>query len=71
MKYPLHRCTIAVTGHFGPKRSHEKIKQWVEANGGTFSRDVTKAVTHLVCSKEYYKGNTRMGIFSIHPAYLT
>lgn len=66
MKHPLQRLTIAVTGDFGSKRSHDKIKHWVEVNGGTFSKDITRSVTHLVCSKEDYKKNVPTGILSYH-----
>ncbi|KAL8783499.1 MAG: hypothetical protein Q9195_009369 [Heterodermia aff. obscurata] len=55
MKYPLKRFTIAVTGDFGHARTHEKMKQWTEHNGGEFSREISNEVTHLVCSKEHYK----------------
>lgn len=55
MKYPLKRFTIAVTGDFGRARTHEKMKQWTEHNGGAFAREISNKVTHLVCSKEHYK----------------
>ena len=61
----MQRCTVAVTGDFGSARSHEKMKQWVEKNGGTFSKEITKSVTHLVCSKEEWKRKGPMGI-SVH-----
>ena len=61
----MQGCTVAVTGDFGLARSHEKMKQWVDRNGGTFSKDITKSVTHLVCSKEEWKRNAPMGI-SVH-----
>lgn len=67
MKFPMQRLTIAVTGDFGPKRSHEKMEHWVKKNGGTFSKDINKTVTHLVCSKEEYKKNSAMGIVSRSP----
>ena len=65
----MQRFTIAVTGDFGPKRTHEKMRQWVEKNGGTFAKDVSKNVTHLVCSKDHYKRNTPMGISSAYPGH--
>lgn len=66
MKYPLKRFTIAVTGDFGRARTHEKIKQWTEHNGGEFSREISKKVTHLVCSKEHYKTAAPLGTLP-HP----
>ena len=61
MKYPLKGFTIAVTGDFGHARTHEKMKQWTEHNGGEFSREITNKVTHLVCSKEHYKSAAPFG----------
>lgn len=68
MRYPMSRLTIAVTGDFGPKRSHEKIEHWVRKNRGIFSKEINKTVTHLVCSKLEYKKNSAMGIVSQFPA---
>ena len=61
MKYPLKRFNIAVTGDFGHARTHEKMKQWTEHNGGEFSREISNKVTHLVCSKEHYKNAAPFG----------
>ena len=61
MKYPLRRFTIAVTGDFGKVRTHEKLKQWTEKNGGKFVRKISEDVTHLVCSKEDYKNEAPLG----------
>lgn len=58
----MSRLTIAVTGDFGPKRSHDKMEHWVRKNGGMFSKNINKTVTHLICSKEEYKKNSAMGI---------
>ncbi|MCJ1367968.1 hypothetical protein MMC16_007106 [Acarospora aff. strigata] len=55
MKNPFKRFTIALTGDFGQGRSHEKMRDWVEANGGTFSKQVNSNVTHLVCSLKDWK----------------
>lgn len=62
MKVPLTGFTIAVTGDFGPQRSREKIRQWVEANGGTFTFNITPGVTHLICSREHFKRGVAMGM---------
>lgn len=63
MKNPLRRLTIAVTGDFGKVRTHEKLKQWIEKNGGTFVRKISDNVTHLICSKEDYKDGAPLGTF--------
>ena len=69
MKDPMQRFTIAATGDFGHQRTHDKMRQWVEKNGGKWSKDVTEHVTHLVCSKEHFKKKTLMGL-SIPPSHL-
>lgn len=63
MKYPLRQLTIAVTGDFGRVRTHEKLKQWIEKNGGKFVRTISEDVTHLICSKEDYKDGAPLGTF--------
>ncbi|KAM5442306.1 hypothetical protein MferCBS31731_002681 [Microsporum ferrugineum] len=45
--------TLSVIGEFGPKT--DKFKQWVEANGGKFSKEVNDQVTHLLSTKEAFK----------------
>ncbi len=62
MKTPLKKFTIAVTGEFGELRTHDKMKQWIEANGGTFATKISAKVTHLVCSREHYKKSVAIGI---------
>ncbi|EFR01403.1 BRCT domain-containing protein [Nannizzia gypsea CBS 118893] len=47
--------TLSVTGEFG--LIADKFKQWVEANGGNFSREVNSEVTHLLSTKEAFKKN--------------
>lgn len=64
VKNPFKGRIIAITGDFGKQRSHEKIKQWIEANGGTYAERISVEVTHLVCSKKHYKGSVTMGMFS-------
>lgn len=61
MKNPFKRFTIAVTGDFGAARTHEKMKQWVETNGGTWATKIDSAVTHLICSKEHFTKSVAMG----------
>lgn len=57
MKDPPKRCTIAVTGHFGEDRDVDRMKQWIENNGGTFSNVVDGKVTHLIRSEEDFEKN--------------
>ena len=63
MKYPLARFAIVITGDFGKERTYEKMKQWTEANGGKFVREISRTVTHLVCSKEHFKAKAPLGIW--------
>ncbi|KAF7125549.1 hypothetical protein CNMCM5793_001809 [Aspergillus hiratsukae] len=35
----------------------DKIAQWIRAHGGTFSKDVTDGVTHLITTKETFEKN--------------
>ncbi|EAW07525.1 BRCT domain protein [Aspergillus clavatus NRRL 1] len=48
----IHGCAA---GKFG--KDGDKIPQWIRANGGTFSKDVTDRVTHLVTTKEAFEKN--------------
>lgn len=50
---------LTSTGDFGDKT--DKIKQWVEANGGIYSKDITPNVTHLVCSDKAWKKGVDIG----------
>ncbi|KAL8873493.1 MAG: hypothetical protein Q9174_001049 [Haloplaca sp. 1 TL-2023] len=52
---PLAGLTIALTGDFGPRRSHHILNKWVEWNGGRSSWMVLSEVTHLVCSKDDFR----------------
>lgn len=60
-KAALKKCTIAVTGDFGKSKPPEKIKHWVEFQGGTFASKIDANVTHLVASQEHFKKNVAMG----------
>ena len=57
----LKKCRIAVTGDFGKARPYEKIKHWIEFQGGSIATKVDSSVTHLVCSQEHFKKNVAMG----------
>ncbi|KZF19658.1 hypothetical protein L228DRAFT_250720 [Xylona heveae TC161] len=58
MRNCLKRCTIAISGEFGPGRSNENIKRWIKNNGGTLASGITEDVTHVVCSEMHYKRKT-------------
>ncbi|KAF3893483.1 BRCT domain-containing protein [Trichophyton interdigitale] len=47
--------TLSVTGEFGPIA--DKFKQWVEANGGSYSKEINSEVTHLLSTKGAFKAN--------------
>ncbi|KIW67950.1 hypothetical protein PV04_03929 [Phialophora macrospora] len=48
------RIVLASTGDF-PGEKDDKIKGWVEHAGGTFVKELSKDVTHLVCSEKAWK----------------
>lgn len=49
----FRKIHLAHTDDFGPK--NDKIRLWVINNGGTFYKDLTDEVTHLVCSKKAWQ----------------
>ncbi|KAL4786348.1 hypothetical protein BJX76DRAFT_355253 [Aspergillus varians] len=42
-------------GNFGSNTS--KIPQWITANGGTYSKNISNEVTHLIATKESFEQN--------------
>ena len=52
--------TIAATGDFGPQKTHEDIKRWVENNGGTFATTVDSRTTHLIATSQHYKRKVKI-----------
>ena len=61
MKDPLKKYTIAISGIFGDARPHEKIRRWIENNGGTSPTTINAQTTHLICSKEHWKKGVKIG----------
>ena len=61
MKSPLAGCVIAVSGDFGKERSLDKLKHWIEVNGGKYSANIECNTTHLVCSKDRYRKPNSVG----------
>ncbi|KAL8891029.1 MAG: hypothetical protein Q9215_001874 [Flavoplaca cf. flavocitrina] len=51
---------IAAAGDFGPLRSHLVLQQWVEKRGGFWSNRITYQTTHLLCTKEAFRGKVNM-----------
>lgn len=49
----FRNIVLASTGDFGDKT--DKIKNWVEHAGGTFAKEISKDVTHLVTSHRAWK----------------
>ena len=62
MKDSLKNVVLAATGDFGKDRSTQKIRQWVEHQGGTYTTKIGPEVTHLVASKDHYKRSAKMGM---------
>ena len=67
-KEPLKSYVIAVTGSFGADKDVQKMKQWIEGNGGKFVTKVEQGVTHLISSQESFKKKSAIGkvITSFH-----
>ena len=63
MKDPFKKVVLAATGDFGKDRSDQKIKQWVERQGGKYTSKIGPEVTHLVASKDHYKRSAKMGTY--------
>ena len=55
------KVKLCHTGDF-PFNKNEKIKQWVENNGGTCQSEVASDTTHLVCSEQAWKRYHSMGM---------
>jgi hypothetical protein len=57
-KYFKHKIIASTGGH--PLKVDDKIQSWVQHNGGRFIRELSKEVTHLICSKAVWKQNLPM-----------
>lgn len=56
----LKNRTFAVSESV-PPLDREKIKRWVQHNGGLFSKEIGGAVTHCIVSKQDFKDYTPLG----------
>lgn len=54
----LRRIRVSVVGKV---QDAEKIPGWMRENGGTYSKAVTRNVTHLIASEEAYAANVEAG----------
>ncbi|OJJ49922.1 hypothetical protein ASPZODRAFT_22632 [Penicilliopsis zonata CBS 506.65] len=55
MGKPFSQITASSVGSFGD--NGDKIPQWIRANGGFYSRDISEGTTHLIATKEAFKRN--------------
>lgn len=60
----LRNLCIASTNDF-PGDKNDKIKGWIEHNGGIFSKDMSANVTHLLASQKAWKRYHPLGELSI------
>ena len=60
MPKTFRNITLASTGDH-PGGKDLKIKGWVEYAGGTFVKELSKEVTHLVCSTKSWKSYPPIG----------
>ncbi|KAI9694623.1 MAG: hypothetical protein M1822_000239 [Bathelium mastoideum] len=56
----FRNLTVATTGDLGPSNPPEKVRGWVEHNGGTFTSTVDEHTTHLIASKDHWKRKSSM-----------
>ena len=66
------KVVLCHTDDFPPQKN-DKIKGWVEAHGGKFTKMLTPEVTHLVCSRRAWQrylpiGEIQAGLSFYHPA---
>lgn len=58
----FRKVVLASTGDHAANKN-DKIKNWVEHAGGVFVKDLSKDVTHLVCSQKAWKRYYPIGKF--------
>lgn len=66
MGHTFHHINVSLAGDFGPKG--DKIKQWVEANGGTFSKELNEEVTHVISTQNAFRKKVPASKLSIPSA---
>ena len=55
------KVVLCSTNDF-PQHKNDKIKRWVENNGGTFTTEMTPKVTHLIASTKAWKRYHPLGL---------
>ena len=58
------RYNVGVMRNFDKDRAVDRMKQWIEKNGGTFSSVVNAKVTHLIRSGVGFGKNVKKGAFA-------
>lgn len=56
--------TVCAIGKFG--ENTDKIPLWMNANGGSYAKNLNDSVTHLVISEDAYKENGEIGASTIN-----
>lgn len=56
--------TVCAIGKFG--ENTDKIPLWMNANGGSYAKNLNDSVTHLVISEDAYKENGEIGTSTIN-----
>ena len=64
------RIILCSTDDF-PSHKNDKVKGWVEHNGGTFSKEMHPKVTHLLASKQAWQTYYPIGTSSMPGPFLT
>ncbi|KAF4975387.1 hypothetical protein FZEAL_7817 [Fusarium zealandicum] len=59
---PLHGCAVALSGKFDSlDHNHSSLEAVIRQHGGTVTRSVTKATTHVVCTEaDFNDGTTKI-----------
>lgn len=68
MGQPFRKINASIAGGFGSYG--DKIKQWVEVNGGKFSKQLNSNVTHLITTESAFKKSTPEGMCFRHIFFL-
>ena len=56
----FRKVILCSTNDHAP-RKNDKIRGWVEANGGRFTLEMSPDVTHLIASKQAWKSDAPLG----------
>lgn len=56
----FQRVNACLAGDFGSKS--EQAKKWIEAHGGTLSKELHAKVTHLITTQNSYRRKISIGM---------